>query len=201
MAGIDFFNRCAEVAEADGHHPDLHLEGYRNVSVELWTHAIGGLSENDFILAAKIDQLPIELKKIVSGGEPWLTCDATFPCFMVRKDDAGNVTAGVEAITLARLAAGRRADRRRLLVAQLQGRARHARAIRASCGSFPHVPGIDCAGTVVESRSPQFKPGDEVLVTGYDLGAGHWGGYSRVRARAGRVDRAAARRTHRSARR
>ena len=62
MAGIDFFNRCAEVAEADGHHPDLHLAGYRNLSVELWTHAIGGLSENDFILAAKIDQLPIELK-------------------------------------------------------------------------------------------------------------------------------------------
>lgn len=61
MAGIAFFNRCAEVAEADGHHPDLHIEGYRNVSVELWTHAIGGLSENDFILAAKIDQLPIDL--------------------------------------------------------------------------------------------------------------------------------------------
>jgi 4a-hydroxytetrahydrobiopterin dehydratase len=63
MAGISFFNRCADVAEAEGHHPDLHIEGYRNVSVELWTHAIGGLSENDFILAAKIDQLPIELKK------------------------------------------------------------------------------------------------------------------------------------------
>jgi 4a-hydroxytetrahydrobiopterin dehydratase len=62
MAGIDFFNRCAEVAEADGHHPDLHIEGYRNVAVELWTHAIGGLSENDFILAAKIDELPIALK-------------------------------------------------------------------------------------------------------------------------------------------
>ena len=62
MAGMDFFNRCAEVAEEDGHHPDLHIEGYRNVSVELWTHAIGGLSENDFILAAKIDQLPIELQ-------------------------------------------------------------------------------------------------------------------------------------------
>ena len=61
MAGMDFFKKCAEVAEADGHHPDLHIEGYRNVSVELWTHAIGGLSENDFILAAKIDQLPIEL--------------------------------------------------------------------------------------------------------------------------------------------
>ena len=63
MAGIRFFNRCAELAEAEGHHPDLHLEGYRNVSVELWTHAIGGISENDFIVAAKIDQLPIELKK------------------------------------------------------------------------------------------------------------------------------------------
>lgn len=62
MAGIDFFNRCAEIAEADQHHPDLHIEGYRNVSVELWTHAIGGLSENDFILAAKIDQIPIKLE-------------------------------------------------------------------------------------------------------------------------------------------
>lgn len=62
MAGMDFFNRCAHLAEADGHHPDLHIAGYRNVSVELWTHAIGGLSENDFILAAKIDQLPIDRK-------------------------------------------------------------------------------------------------------------------------------------------
>jgi len=63
MEGINFFNRCAELAEAEGHHPDLHIEGYRNVSVELWTHAIGGLSENDFIVAAKIDRLPVEIKK------------------------------------------------------------------------------------------------------------------------------------------
>ena len=63
MTGIDFFNRCAAIAEGEDHHPDLHLEGYRNVWIELRTHAIGGLSENDFILAAKIDQLPIELKK------------------------------------------------------------------------------------------------------------------------------------------
>lgn len=63
MAGIDFFDRIAQVAESEAHHPDLHLEGYRNVSVELYTHAIGGLSENDFILAAKIDKLPITLKK------------------------------------------------------------------------------------------------------------------------------------------
>jgi 4a-hydroxytetrahydrobiopterin dehydratase len=63
MAGMKFFEQVAQVAEDDGHHPDLHLEGYRNVWIELYTHAIGGLSENDFILAAKIDQLPIELKK------------------------------------------------------------------------------------------------------------------------------------------
>jgi 4a-hydroxytetrahydrobiopterin dehydratase len=62
MAGIDFFNRIAQVAEAEDHHPDLHLMGYRNVAVEIWTHAIGGLSENDFILAAKIDALPVALK-------------------------------------------------------------------------------------------------------------------------------------------
>jgi 4a-hydroxytetrahydrobiopterin dehydratase len=62
MAAMDFFQRVAFVAEEDGHHPDLHVEQYRKVSIELWTHAIGGLSENDFILAAKIDELPIELK-------------------------------------------------------------------------------------------------------------------------------------------
>ena len=61
-AGMDFFNRVAEIAESDGHHPDLHIEGYRNVSIELWTHAIGGLSENDFILAAKIEDIPIQLQ-------------------------------------------------------------------------------------------------------------------------------------------
>jgi 4a-hydroxytetrahydrobiopterin dehydratase len=62
MAGIDFFNAVAKVAEDEGHHPDLHLEGYRKVTIELWTHAIGGLSENDFILAAKIDRLPVKTK-------------------------------------------------------------------------------------------------------------------------------------------
>ena len=62
MAGLEFFNAVAKIAEEDSHHPDLHLEGYRKLSIELWTHAIGGLSENDFILAARIDQLPIKLK-------------------------------------------------------------------------------------------------------------------------------------------
>jgi 4a-hydroxytetrahydrobiopterin dehydratase len=57
MTAIAFFGRVAAIAESEGHHPDLHLQEYRNVWIELWTHAIGGLSENDFILAAKIDQL------------------------------------------------------------------------------------------------------------------------------------------------
>jgi 4a-hydroxytetrahydrobiopterin dehydratase len=63
MAGIDFFNKVAALAEDEGHHPDLHLEGYRNATIVLWTHAIGGLSENDFILAAKIENLPVQLRK------------------------------------------------------------------------------------------------------------------------------------------
>ncbi len=63
-AGMKFFDKVAEVAEAAGHHPDLHLVGYRNVSIEIWTHAINGLSLNDFILAAQIDELPIELKTV-----------------------------------------------------------------------------------------------------------------------------------------
>jgi 4a-hydroxytetrahydrobiopterin dehydratase len=61
--GLDFFNRVGRIAEDEDHHPDLHLAGYRNVTIEIWTHAINGLSENDFILAAKIDKLPVELKK------------------------------------------------------------------------------------------------------------------------------------------
>jgi 4a-hydroxytetrahydrobiopterin dehydratase len=63
LEGLDFFHRVGQLAEEEGHHPDLHLSGYRNVAIEIWTHAIGGLSENDFILAAKIDQVPVELKK------------------------------------------------------------------------------------------------------------------------------------------
>ena len=60
---MSFVNAVAHIANTEDHHPDLHLSGYRNVVVEMSTHAIGGLSENDFILAAKIDQVPVETKK------------------------------------------------------------------------------------------------------------------------------------------
>lgn len=62
QAALDFINRIGIVAEAEGHHPDLHLTDYRNLRVQLSTHAIGGLSENDFILAAKVDAMPVTLK-------------------------------------------------------------------------------------------------------------------------------------------
>ena len=61
-AAIEFINRIAEVAEKEDHHPDLHLSGYRKLRVELSTHAIEGLSENDFIVAAKIGHIPKQLK-------------------------------------------------------------------------------------------------------------------------------------------
>jgi 4a-hydroxytetrahydrobiopterin dehydratase len=63
VTGLDFFQRVGMIAEEEGHHPDLHLSNYRQAAIEIWTHSLGGLSENDFILAAKIDTLPVELKK------------------------------------------------------------------------------------------------------------------------------------------
>ncbi|HYZ84659.1 MAG TPA: 4a-hydroxytetrahydrobiopterin dehydratase [Bryobacteraceae bacterium] len=54
-SGLEFVNRIGLLAEEEGHHPDLHLS-WGKVDVEIYTHKIDGLSENDFILAAKIDQ-------------------------------------------------------------------------------------------------------------------------------------------------
>lgn len=53
-----FANRVADIAEGEGHHPDFHIS-YNRVMLELTTHAISGLSENDFIMAAKIDAIGI----------------------------------------------------------------------------------------------------------------------------------------------
>ncbi len=57
LEAVGIIQRIAPIAEAEDHHPDLHLTGYRRLTIELSTHAIGGLSENDFILAAKLDPL------------------------------------------------------------------------------------------------------------------------------------------------
>lgn len=54
---LAFVNRVAALAEQEGHHPDILLHGWKHVRLTLSTHAVGGLSRNDFILAAKVDAL------------------------------------------------------------------------------------------------------------------------------------------------
>ncbi|XP_028791182.1 probable pterin-4-alpha-carbinolamine dehydratase, chloroplastic [Neltuma alba] len=55
--GVELINRILKVTEASGHFPTLHLEQPNQVRAELWTASIGGLSMNDFIIAAKIDEI------------------------------------------------------------------------------------------------------------------------------------------------
>ena len=55
---LSFTNKVGEIAEDEGHHPDIQLS-WGKVGIQIWTHKIGGLSESDFILAAKIDKLPL----------------------------------------------------------------------------------------------------------------------------------------------
>ena len=54
---LEFTNRIGALAEGQDHHPDIALS-WGKVEVSLWTHSVGGLSENDFILAAKVENLP-----------------------------------------------------------------------------------------------------------------------------------------------
>lgn len=56
VEAMEFVNAMAELAEDEGHHPDFCVH-FNRVDVTVWTHAIDGLSENDFILAAKIDEI------------------------------------------------------------------------------------------------------------------------------------------------
>ena len=55
VTALGFTNTVGELAEAEGHHPDIHLT-WGNTTVEIWTHKIDGLTESDFILAAKIER-------------------------------------------------------------------------------------------------------------------------------------------------
>lgn len=54
---LSFVNKVGEIAEDQGHHPNINIHDYNMVDIELYTHKIGGLHENDFIMAAKIDKL------------------------------------------------------------------------------------------------------------------------------------------------
>ncbi|MEX0643006.1 MAG: oxidoreductase [Pirellulales bacterium] len=102
---------------------------------------------------------------------------SSVPAYVVRKDSADHVTGCVEPIAPEMLPPGDVLIR----VAYSSLNYKDALACQGHPGvvrTFPHVPGIDCAGTVVESASPAYQSGDEVLVTGYELGAGQWGGFA-----------------------
>src|SRR3954467_12143688 len=97
----------------------------------------------------------------------------SFAAFVARKD----AEARVERLTVDYLPAGEVLIR----VAYSSLNYKDALASQGHPGvvrTLPHVPGIDCAGTVEESTSPDYRPGDQVIVTGYELGSGHWGGYA-----------------------
>lgn len=97
-----------------------------------------------------------------------------FPCLIVREK---GTPARVESITQDDLPAGD-------VLIQVEYSSinyKDALACQAHPGivsQLPHVPGIDCAGEVVESNSPDYQPGEKVLVTGYEQGTSHWGGYA-----------------------
>ncbi len=62
VSGMMLMNEVAATAEVYGHHPDLHLTGYRNLKVELFTHKVNWLTESDFYVASEINKLKAELK-------------------------------------------------------------------------------------------------------------------------------------------
>lgn len=100
-----------------------------------------------------------------------------FPALVVRRDDADVATCRVEDLTFDQLPAGEVL----IQVACSSLNYKDALACHAHVGivqQLPHVPGIDCAGRVAESESPEYCPSDPVLVTGYELGAPRWGGFA-----------------------
>jgi len=70
MAAVHFINAVARAAEAQGHHPDLHLTDYRKLVFELSTHEVGGLSMKDFILAEKLDRIHRDVKQSARRKHP-----------------------------------------------------------------------------------------------------------------------------------
>jgi acrylyl-CoA reductase (NADPH) len=101
----------------------------------------------------------------------------SFACFLVEKDAAGNVLRGIAERTTADLPAGE------VLVRVQYSSLNYKDALAAQAHSgvvrkLPHIPGIDAAGIVSESSSPRFQTGQEVVITGYELGAGQWGGWA-----------------------
>jgi putative YhdH/YhfP family quinone oxidoreductase len=104
---------------------------------------------------------------------------AQFRCFYVTKDDQGRAQGRVEQRPSSELPQGD-------VLIRVQASSLNYKDGLSATGNpgvtrnYPHVPGIDAAGAVVASGHPQFKEGDSVLVTGFDLGANTWGGYAEL---------------------
>jgi acrylyl-CoA reductase (NADPH) len=101
----------------------------------------------------------------------------TFSCLLVTKSSDGQISRAIATRPVSELPAGN-------LLVRVHYSSLNYKDALASTGhpgvvrKFPHVPGIDAAGVVVESGSPKFAAGDEVLITGFELGADRWGGYA-----------------------
>ena len=101
----------------------------------------------------------------------------TFKALLVEKDDAGKTHAAVHEISEDQLPAGD------VTVAVEYSTVNYKDGLCIGPGgglvrTYPHVPGIDFAGTVESSRDPRYKPGDKVVLTGWRVGEAHWGGYA-----------------------
>jgi acrylyl-CoA reductase (NADPH) len=102
-----------------------------------------------------------------------------FRCLIVRKSATGAVSRGIEELSIADLPPGD------VLIRVEWSSLNYKDALSATghpgvSKNFPHVPGIDAAGTVLESNTERFRAGDQVLVTGFGFGAGRWGGYAEL---------------------
>ena len=101
----------------------------------------------------------------------------TFRCYLVTKDAAERVAGEITRRPIDELPTGDVT----LRVAYSSLNYKDALAVTGHPGVnkfFPHVPGVDAAGTVAASQTAEFRPGDRVLVTGFDMGANRWGGYA-----------------------
>lgn len=102
-----------------------------------------------------------------------------FRCLLVRKQADGNVSASLEERPRSELPAGE-------VLLQVHYSSLNYKDAMAATGNpgitrkFPHVPGIDAVGTVIDSSDPRFTPGDQVIATGHELGVERWGGWSEL---------------------
>ena len=111
---------------------------------------------------------------------------AEFRCYLAERDAAGKVAGSVQSRPVDELPAGDVTIRVRYSSLNYKD-ALSATGNPGVTKKYPHVPGIDAAGVVIASGAERFRVGDEVIVSGYELGSARWGGYRRADPRAGRL--------------